>query len=136
MAWRKRAGGCDWSLRLPSSPRTIHGMMSWPPRASGSGSAESGLSLGLGLGGAKVMLNSREEEEEEVEREQVMRGSVRMGMRESEGLEKSEEESEEESEASAAAATEAIFGCRVFCFLQWIYIILFYFIFNWMGFFV
>lgn len=70
--------------------------MSWPARASGSGSAESGLSLGLGLGGAKVMLNSREEEEEEVEREQVMRGSVRMGMRESEGLEKSEEESEDQ----------------------------------------
>lgn len=65
-------GGSDWSLRLPSSPRTIHGMRSGP---SGSFEASgSGLGLGLGLGGAKEMVNSMEEE-----KEHVMRGRVRKG---------------------------------------------------------
>lgn len=63
---------------------------------------------GSGLG-AKVMLNSREEEEED--KEQVIRGSVRKGVRESERLKRSEEG----REAIAAAATEtAIFGFRGF----------------------
>lgn len=61
-------GGSDWSLRLPSTPRTIHGMRSGP-----SGSFEASGS-GLGLGGAKEMVNSMEEE-----KEHVMRGRVRKG---------------------------------------------------------
>lgn len=99
VAWRRRAGGCIWSLRLPSSPRTIHGMMSWPPDSgseSENGSGSEGL--GLGFGGAKEMLNCGGEEEEE--EEVMMRGSVRKGLRVREGLEK---RSEEESDATVAA---------------------------------
>lgn len=103
VAWRRRAGGCIWSLRLPSSPRTIHGMMSWPPDSgseSENGSGSEGL--GLGFGGAKEMLNcgGEEEEEEEGSDEVMMRGSVRKGLRVREGLEKM---SEEESDATVAA---------------------------------
>ena len=101
VAWRRRAGGCIWSLRLPSSPRTIHGMMSWPPDSgseSENGSGSEGL--GLGFGGAKEMLNCGGEEEEEGSEEVMMRGSVRKGLRVREGLEK---RSEEESDATVAA---------------------------------
>lgn len=70
MALRRLGGGSDWSLRLPSSPRTIHGMRSGP-----SGSFEaSGSGLGLGLGGAKEMLNLMEEEKEHVRRGRVRKG--------------------------------------------------------------
>lgn len=103
VAWRRRAGGCIWSLRLPSSPRTIHGMMSWPPDSgseSENGSGSEGLGLGLGFGGAKEMLNCGGEEEEEGSEEVMMRGSVRKGLRVREGLEK---RSEEESDATVAA---------------------------------
>lgn len=55
-------------------------------------------------------MNSREEEEDE-EREQVIRGSVRKGVRESERLKRSEEGREA---IAAAAAETAIFGFRGF----------------------
>lgn len=99
----------------------------WPVSARASGS---GLEAGSGLG-AKVMLNSREEEEEE--REQVMRGSVRKGVRESERLKRSEEGREAIAAAAAAAATEtAIFGflgflysVEVLCTTGYVWVFLF-----------
>lgn len=63
-AWIKWAGGWDWTLSLPSSPRTIQGMKScWKavlPRGE----------EGVGLGGANEMSNSIGSEEEEEERAQ------------------------------------------------------------------
>lgn len=76
----RRAGGLDWSLRFPSSPRTIQGMKSWPGERERDAASVWRLagSLGLGLGGAKVMLNSREA---------VMRvGRMDLLRRESEGF--------------------------------------------------
>lgn len=56
-AWIKWAGGWDWTLSLPSSPRTIQGMKScWKavlPRGE----------EGVGLGGANEMSNSIGSEE-------------------------------------------------------------------------
>ncbi len=108
MEWRRRAGGCIWSLRLPSSPRTIHGMMSWSPESvNGSGSED----LGLGFGGAKEMLNCCEGSEEV-----MMRGSVRKGLRVREGLdlERSEDERwwKEESDDATVAAILLFFFSR------------------------
>lgn len=80
---------------MPSSPRTIHGMKSWPlGRASGSENGSASGGLGLGFGGAKEMLNCKEDLEEEGEEiEQVMRrGSARSGRRAREGLKSSEDD--------------------------------------------
>ncbi|BAT94505.1 hypothetical protein VIGAN_08111500 [Vigna angularis var. angularis] len=75
MALRRLGGGSDWSLRFPSSPRTIHGMRSGPSgslKTSGWGSGSGlGLGLGLDLGGAKEMLKLMEEEKEHVRRGRV-----------------------------------------------------------------
>lgn len=72
-AWIKWAGGWDWTLSLPSSPRTIQGMKScWKappllPRGE----------EGVGLGGANVMSNSMGSEDEDEEERAQRR--VRMG---------------------------------------------------------
>lgn len=75
MALRKDGGGSDESLKFPSSPRIIHGIM-LPPLSSGNWFGLSGLGSGLGLGleGEKEMLKLKGEEERE---EQVRRGRVR-----------------------------------------------------------
>lgn len=48
MACSKRAGGVDWSVRLPVSSRTIQGMKSGPVEESSTGdSSSSGSGLGF-----------------------------------------------------------------------------------------
>lgn len=76
-AWISCAGGWDWTLSLPSSPRTIQGMKSCWKAALPRGEE------GVGLGGANEMSNSIGSEEEE---EEGAQRRVRMGRKRGKGL--------------------------------------------------